>query len=70
MQLMEEDELTWNDGSANPEPCLDDFPLVTTVEILLLAVYAITGRQTLFSVVTIFQTNDVISRPIAFAALW
>ena len=28
---MEEEELTWNDGSANPEPCLDDFPLVTTV---------------------------------------
>ena len=31
MQLHEEDELTWDDGSVNPEPCLDEFKLVSTV---------------------------------------
>ena len=31
LQLPEEDELLWDDGSANPEPCLDDYKLVTTV---------------------------------------
>lgn len=31
MQLAEEDELMWDDGSANPEPCLDEFNLVTKV---------------------------------------
>ena len=31
LQLPEEDELTWDDGSANPERCLDDYTLVTTV---------------------------------------
>lgn len=30
-QLAEEDELVWDDGSARPEPCLDDFPLFSTV---------------------------------------
>ncbi|KAL4451538.1 hypothetical protein ABPG75_007200 [Micractinium tetrahymenae] len=27
--LMEEDELIWDDGTANPEPCLDQFTLVS-----------------------------------------
>ena len=31
VQLHEEDELTWDDGSVNPEPCLDEFKLVSTV---------------------------------------
>ena len=31
MQLVEEDELTWDDGSVNPEKCLDEFPLFTKV---------------------------------------
>lgn len=30
-QLLEEDELSWDDGSVNPEPCLDEFNLVTKV---------------------------------------
>ena len=30
-QLAEEDELMWDDGSVNPEPCLDKFDLVTKV---------------------------------------
>lgn len=29
LQLPEEDELLWDDGSAQPERCLDEFPLVT-----------------------------------------
>ena len=28
-QLAEQDELIWRDGSAYPEPCLDDFTLVS-----------------------------------------
>ena len=35
LQLAEEDELMWDDGSANPEPCLDKFDLVTKVWPLL-----------------------------------
>ena len=31
VQLAEEDELMWDDGSVNPEPCLDKFDLVTKV---------------------------------------
>ena len=31
LQLAEEDELMWDDGSVNPEPCLDRFDLVTKV---------------------------------------
>lgn len=31
MQLAEEDELMWDDGTATPEPCLDKFDLVTKV---------------------------------------
>ena len=35
MQLAEEDELMWDDGSATPEPCLDEFDLVTKVALPL-----------------------------------
>ncbi len=28
LQLAEGDELTWDDGTAYPEPCLDDFNLL------------------------------------------
>lgn len=31
LQLAEEDELLWDDGTATPEPCLDKFELVTKV---------------------------------------
>jgi hypothetical protein len=31
LQLAEEDELMWDDGTATPEPCLDRFDLVTKV---------------------------------------
>ena len=31
MQLAEQDELIWDDGSVNPEKCLDEFPLFTKV---------------------------------------
>ncbi len=27
--LLEQDELIWDDGTANPEPAVDDFPLVS-----------------------------------------
>ena len=30
-ELAEQDELTWEDGTAQPEPCLDEFNLLTTV---------------------------------------
>ena len=33
-QLPEEDELLWDDGSAQPELCLDEFPLVSKVRSL------------------------------------
>jgi hypothetical protein len=29
-RLPEQDELTWDDGTANPEPALDDFQLVSS----------------------------------------
>lgn len=31
---MEEDELTWDDGTAHPEPCLDQFDMVSKYEAL------------------------------------
>ena len=31
VQLPEQDELLWDDGSATPEYCLDQFPLVSKV---------------------------------------
>lgn len=43
--LMEEDELIWDDGTANPEPCLDQFTLVGKYEALgwLLGGFSIFG---------------------------
>lgn len=32
LQLTEEDELRWDDGTANPEYCLDEFNLVGRVK--------------------------------------
>ncbi len=32
-QLPEQDELLWDDGSAQPEYCLDQFPLVGKVSL-------------------------------------
>lgn len=32
--LHEEDELVWDDGTANPETCLDSFDLVTSNQAL------------------------------------
>lgn len=32
--LPEEDELLWDDGTAYPETCLDEFPLVTKYQAL------------------------------------
>ena len=38
LQLTEEDELRWDDGTANPEYCIDQFNLVGKVSGLLLPV--------------------------------
>lgn len=35
VQLAEEDELMWDDGTWTPEPCLDKFDLVTKVRHVL-----------------------------------
>jgi hypothetical protein len=37
LQLAEEDELMWDDGTATPEPCLDRFDLVTKVTLARIA---------------------------------
>ncbi len=39
-QLPEQDELLWDDGTANPEYCLDQFPLVSKVSLSQHAVHA------------------------------
>lgn len=46
--LMEQDELIWDDGTANPEPCLDQFTLVGKYQALGwllggLSIYAAVG---------------------------
>lgn len=43
--LLEEDELMWDDGSVNPEPCLDKFDLVTKWQ----ALGACAGGMALFA---------------------
>ena len=44
-QLVEQDELTWDDGSANPERCLDEFNMYTPGQALgmLVGAFGIMG---------------------------